>query len=75
MCGRMNEIIAIIDSARIEGVNVRANVYPYTRGNNCLSTIIPVWAHEGGFEKLLERLENDGHRRRMKEEIENGIDG
>ncbi len=73
--GRMNEIIAIIDSARVKGVNIRANVYPYTRGNNSLGTIIPEWAHEGGFEKLLERLKNTDDRIRMKKEIENGIEG
>jgi N-acyl-D-aspartate/D-glutamate deacylase len=57
------------------GVNVSANVYPYTRGNNSLVTIIPEWAHEGGFEKLVERLKNNIERKRMKLEIENGIPG
>ena len=32
--GRMKEIVALIEQARREGVNVQANVYPYTRGNN-----------------------------------------
>lgn len=73
--GRMDEIVAIIDSARTQGVNVRANVYPYTRGNNNLIAIIPEWAYEGGNEKLLERLKNEQARNRMKLEIENGIDG
>ena len=73
--GRMNEIIAIIDSARREGINVRANIYPYTRGNNSLGTIIPEWAHEGGFDKMIERLKNEDYRKRMKHEIENGIEG
>jgi N-acyl-D-amino-acid deacylase len=73
--GRMNEIIAIIDSARREGINIGANVYPYTRGNNSLATIIPEWAHEGGFKKMIERLKNDDYRKRMKYEIENGMEG
>ncbi len=73
--GRMDEIIAIIDSARSKGIDVHANVYPYTRGNNNLLTIIPEWAHEGGFEKVIERLKKDEDRKRMKREIENGIDG
>lgn len=73
--GRMNEIIAIIDSARSKGINVQANIYPYTRGNNSLGTIIPEWAHEGGFTKLLERLKNNDNRKRLKQEIENGIEG
>ncbi len=51
--GRMREIIALIDQARAEGVNVQANVYPYTRGNNDLVSIIPPWAHDGGREPLL----------------------
>ena len=46
--GRMRDIVKLIDDARREGVNVQANVYPYTRGNNDLVSIIPPWAHEGG---------------------------
>ena len=49
--GRMNEIVALIEAARQRGVNVQANVYPYTRGNNNLASIIPPWAHEGGTTK------------------------
>jgi len=73
--GRMNEIVAIIDSARKAGINVRANIYPYTRGNNSLGTIIPEWAHEGGFDKMIGRLKNEADRKRLKKEIENGIEG
>lgn len=56
-------------------MNVRANVYPYTRGNNSLGTIIPEWAHEGGFEKMIGRLKNKEVRAKLKPQIENGIDG
>src|SRR5262249_58477073 len=34
--GRMPEVVALIEAARGRGVNVQANVYPYTRGNNNL---------------------------------------
>ena len=54
--GRMPEIVALFDDARNHGINVQANVYPYTRGNNDLVSIIPPWAHEGGVNRLLERL-------------------
>ncbi|MBI1313896.1 amidohydrolase family protein [bacterium] len=73
--GRMNEIVELIDAARREGLNIQANVYPYTRGNNNLVSIIPPWAHEGGTRKLLERLRDPEQRKRMKHDIENGIDG
>lgn len=73
--GRMNEIVALIEAARARGVNVQANVYPYTRGNNDLVSIIPPWAHEGGKTALLSRLADPAARRRMKEEIRQGLPG
>lgn len=73
--GRMSEIVALIDNARRRGVNVQANVYPYTRGNNDLASIIPPWAHEGGKLRLLERLKDPSDRERMKKEIHAGLPG
>ncbi len=71
--GRANEIIAMVQKARDEGHDVRANVYPYTAGQNNLSSIVPPWAHDGGREKMLERLEDPAARRRMREEVMNGL--
>ena len=71
--GRMNEVVALIEGARQRGVNVQANVYPYTRGNNNLSSIIPPWAHEGGRTRMLERLRDPAARAKMKEDIRNGL--
>jgi len=73
--GRMNEIVKLIDDARKRGVNVQANVYPYTRGNNNLASIIPPWAHEGGDAKMLERLRATEQRAKIKKDIKNGIEG
>lgn len=73
--GRMNEIVELIDDARSRGVNVQANVYPYTRGNNNLVSIIPPWAHEGGRGELLKRLQDKSLRPRLKRDIQFGIDG
>ncbi len=73
--GRMPEVIAMIEAARSRGVNVQANVYPYTRGNNNLVSIIPPWAHEGGTVELLKRLQNPELRPRLKREIREGLPG
>ena len=73
--GRMNEIVALIDNARRAGVNIHANVYPYTRGNNDLASIIPPWAHEGGQEQMLARLRDPAQRAQMKQDIRNGLPG
>ena len=71
--GRASEIIAMVQKARDEGHDVRANVYPYTAGQNNLSSIVPPWAHDGGREKLLERLADPAARKRMREEVMNGL--
>src|SRR5439155_26421490 len=73
--GRMSELIDLIDAARKRGVNVQANVYPYTRGSNNLSSIIPPWAHEGGNAAMLDRLKDAQQRSRLKKDIRDGIPG
>jgi N-acyl-D-amino-acid deacylase len=71
--GRANEIIAMVQQARDQGYDIRANVYPYTAGQNNLSSIVPPWAHDGGREKMLERLKDPAARKRMREEVMNGL--
>jgi N-acyl-D-aspartate/D-glutamate deacylase len=73
--GRMNEVVAMIEDARKRGINVQANIYPYTRGNNNLANIIPPWAHEGGRAAMLARLKDPKQRERMKKDIKEGIPG
>jgi N-acyl-D-amino-acid deacylase len=73
--GRMNEVIALIEQARGRGVNVQSNIYPYTRGNNDLVSIVPPWAHEGGRSALLARLKDPAQREKMKRDIRSGLPG
>ena len=58
MGGGAKEIVAMVQKARDEGYDIRANVYLYTAGQNNLSSIVPPWAHDGGREKMLERLKD-----------------
>jgi N-acyl-D-aspartate/D-glutamate deacylase len=73
--GRMSEVVKLVDDARKAGVNVQANVYPYTRGNNNLASILPPWAHEGGTAKMLARLKDPAVRVKLKKDIRGGIPG
>ncbi len=73
--GRAGEIVAQVQQARDAGLDVRANVYPYTAGQNNLSSIVPPWAHDGGREKMVERLRDPSARRRMRAEILAGMPG
>ncbi|HEY3849618.1 MAG TPA: D-aminoacylase [Steroidobacteraceae bacterium] len=67
--GMMPEIVARIDRARASGVDIAADTYAYPAWANELSAFIPPWAHEGGNEKLVERLKDPAIRVRLKKEL------
>ena len=74
--GQMPELIGVIQNARNQGVDVEANIYPYTAGQNAgLTNIIPPWAHEGGTEAMLKRLADPALRARLERDITQGIPG
>jgi N-acyl-D-amino-acid deacylase len=68
--GRMPEVIGKIDSARKAGVDIAADTYAYTAWFNSLSAMVPPWAHDGGTEKLIERLKDPAARKRIRRDME-----
>ncbi len=67
--GRMPEVIAKINAARAEGMDVSANTYAYTAWFNTFSAFIPPWAHDGGDTKLVERLKDPALRARIRKDM------
>lgn len=67
--GMMPEIVGRIDRARASGVDIAADTYAYPAWANDLSAFIPPWAHDGGNEKLIERLKDPAIRTRLKKEL------
>jgi len=67
--GRMAAILALFDSARASGVRAWANSYPYTASANDLASIVPAWAHEGGKDALVRRLQDPAIRARLRREM------
>lgn len=59
--------IAKIDSARAAGLDIQADMYPYTAGETGLSACLPPRASEGG--KLFDRLADPAERARIKQEV------
>ena len=57
-----------IDSARAAGVDVQANMYPYSAGATGLTACFPPWASADGM--LLQNLSSDEARARIRREIE-----
>jgi N-acyl-D-amino-acid deacylase len=68
--GKMPEVLRRIEAARARGLDVTANQYPYTRASNGLDSCIPLWAREGGFAKLVERLKDPATRERIKKDMD-----
>ncbi len=60
--------IAKIDSARAEGLDVQANMYPYVAGGTGLTACFPPWVSADG--KLLQNLADPRVRERIREEIQ-----
>lgn len=71
----IREAIDTVNAARARGVDVAADVYPYTAGGTGLEATIPSWAHEGGPDSLRARLADPATRQRLKEQVATGVEG
>jgi dihydroorotase/N-acyl-D-amino-acid deacylase len=68
--GRMPDVLRRIESARARGLDVTANQYPYNRSSNGLDACLPVWAREGGLDRMLARLKDPADRERIKKDMD-----
>jgi N-acyl-D-amino-acid deacylase len=67
--GKVTDALALIDAARAEGLDVMADVYPYTASSTTLRTLLPDWALEGGIEAMLGRLGDPSARARIRADL------
>jgi dihydroorotase/N-acyl-D-amino-acid deacylase len=67
--GHMPEVVAKINAARAQGLDVSADTYAYTAWFNDFSAFIPAWAHDGGNAKLIERLKDPATRERIRKDM------
>jgi N-acyl-D-amino-acid deacylase len=68
--GRMREVVARIEKARAEGVDVTADQYPYLAGATSLGASVPPKYHDGGMEMFLTRLADPAQRAAMQADLE-----
>lgn len=74
--GRAGELLALIDEALDQGVDITLDTYPYLPGATTLSAILPSWASAGGTDATLERLGDPETKARIRENVEiYGSDG
>jgi N-acyl-D-amino-acid deacylase len=67
--GSMKNVTAAIQNARDSGLDIAADMYPYTAGATALASALPPWVADGGVHKLLERLKDPAVRARIKKEL------
>lgn len=63
VCGKKNwdkvdKVMDLLEAAKKEGIRVSFDQYPYVAGSTMLGVILPPWVHDGGTDKVLERLAN-----------------
>ena len=69
MWGRSAQTLAMVDSARREGIDVMVDVYPYTATSTSLSVLIPTWAFDGGDSSFRRRAATPAIRDSIRKDI------
>ena len=70
--GRGEEMVAVIDRARADGLDMTCDMYPYTAGASGLNQSLPSWIQEGGIDAMLARLRDTSDRKRAFEDMAEG---
>jgi N-acyl-D-amino-acid deacylase len=56
--GKVYEIMKDIDEAYQRGVDITLELYPYPSGSGCAIIWLPLWCFEGGYDLLMEQLDD-----------------
>jgi N-acyl-D-aspartate/D-glutamate deacylase len=64
--GRMPQALDAIREARLRGIDIAADVYPYIAASHPLWVEVPRWALEGGTAKFMARLADPQQRPKIK---------
>jgi len=67
--GKIDAVIARIDSARSNGLAITADMYTYTAGATGLDAAMPPWVQEGGLDEWVARLADPATRERVIQEM------
>ncbi|PWL38406.1 aminoacylase [Flagellimonas aquimarina] len=69
MWGKSAVTLAMVDSARTIGLDIKIDQYPYSASHTGISVLIPSWARAGGAEAFKERVQNV----QLRDSIKRGI--
>jgi N-acyl-D-amino-acid deacylase len=66
---KMDQVIAIVEKARAEGLEITADAYPYAAGMAGLLASFPPWIQDGGVEAAIKRMKDPATRQRIIREM------
>src|SRR6478735_6510717 len=66
---KADELLARIERAQKEGLNVRANMYTYIAAGTGLDACLPPWTEDGGYPALFKRLRDPAMREKIAAEV------
>jgi N-acyl-D-amino-acid deacylase len=67
---KFDAAVALVESARADGVRITADMYLYTAGATGLDAAMPPWVKDGGLEKWIERLKDPAQRARVRKDMD-----
>jgi len=66
---KLDEVIANVEKARAEGLDITADIYTYPAGATGLNASMPPWVQDGGFDASIQRMKNPETRKRIAREM------
>ena len=66
---KFDAVVERVELARMEGLDITADIYTYTAGSTGLDAGLPPWVQEGGYESWRSRLQDSDIRTQVLEEM------
>jgi N-acyl-D-amino-acid deacylase len=66
---KSDQMIAMVEKARAEGLDVTVDQYPYTASSTTLNVLLPDWLLDGGRDSVLKRLNNPVTHQKVVDEM------
>ena len=66
---KLPDVIATIEQARKDGLDITADMYVYTAGSTGLDAAMPTWVQEGGYKAWAAKLQDPKIRARVAKEM------
>jgi N-acyl-D-amino-acid deacylase len=71
---KSDQMIAMVESARKEGLDVTVDQYPYTASSTTLNVLLPDWVLDGGHAAAVNRINNpDTHQKIVAEMVKDMV--